>query len=452
MSAQPDMDLENVDTEPLRLALWRQRHTAKNQTGVTGIAEVFVTEARKRGGQDFDLAKAFRVINAVTATRFTLGVLPRWVAEALAVALSLDPTILRAEGSAPAPLRPVPSPGTWSASHGAARTGAGEDRPGPAAGPASPRPRPGQGNHDGATSAGGTDLIPAPASPATRVCARCGTMGRDGEKPIGEFRTVGVTVGGQPSYYGCCRECEREKARGDQPPPAPGAKKYPCRKPDCRGGSDKNEIGRDQHEVLTHGGLYGPRAPHSRRPPRPAPSAFHPCPWCEGLTFKEGAALIDHLQTEHGGASVSPPPELVLAETSASFKVSVTSILSASRVQKTTLARQVAMYLCRELCGMGVVAVGEFFDREHTTVTHAEQRVQGLIDQADPVGVQVQILRTRIRTTYHRAQAPAGAPGGRSATPTGDREGSEPGEDPCPRPEPALPTPADEPEWEWPDA
>jgi hypothetical protein len=426
------MDLENVDTEPLRLALWRQRHMEKNHhEGITGIAQAFITEARKRGGLDFDLQKAFRVINAVTATRFTLGVLPRWVAEALAVALSLDPAILRAEGSAPAPLRPVPSSGTWSA------------------GSASQRPRPAQGNHDGATSAGGT-VTPTPASPATRVCARCVTMGRDGEKPIGEFRTVGVTVGGQPSYYGCCRECEREKARGDQPPPAPGAKKYPCRKPDCRGGSDKNEIGRDQHEVLTHGGLYGPRAPHSKRPPRPAPSAFHPCPWCEGLTFKEGAALIDHLQTEHGGASVTPPPELVLAETGASFGVTVTSILSGSRVKKTTLARQVAMYLCRELCGMGTVAVGEFFERDHTTVTHAEQRVQDLIDRADPVGVQVQILRTRIRTTYHQAQAPAGAPGGRSATPTGEREGSEPGGDPCPRPEPALPSPADEPEWEMP--
>jgi hypothetical protein len=128
----------------------------------------------------------------------------------------------------------------------------------------------------------------------------------------------------------------------------------------------------------------------------------------------------------------------------------VTSILSGSRVKKTTLARQVAMYLCRELCGMGTVAVGEFFERDHTTVTHAEQRVQGLIDRADPVGVQIEILRARIRTTYHRAQAPGGAPGGRSATPTGEREGSEPGGDPCPRPEPALPTPADEPEWEMP--
>jgi chromosomal replication initiator protein len=61
--------------------------------------------------------------------------------------------------------------------------------------------------------------------------------------------------------------------------------------------------------------------------------------------------------------------------TCAAFGISIEDLLSASRAQPVTSARQVAMYLARELTDATLPAIGRAFgNRNHTTVMHACRR------------------------------------------------------------------------------
>ena len=62
-------------------------------------------------------------------------------------------------------------------------------------------------------------------------------------------------------------------------------------------------------------------------------------------------------------------------QTCAAFGISMDDLLSASRAQPVAFARQVAMYLSRELTDATLPAIGRAFgNRNHTTVMHACRR------------------------------------------------------------------------------
>ena len=62
-------------------------------------------------------------------------------------------------------------------------------------------------------------------------------------------------------------------------------------------------------------------------------------------------------------------------QTCEAFGVSMDDLLSASRAQPVAFARQVAMYLARELTDATLPAIGRAFgNRNHTTVMHACKR------------------------------------------------------------------------------
>ena len=60
-------------------------------------------------------------------------------------------------------------------------------------------------------------------------------------------------------------------------------------------------------------------------------------------------------------------------------------------------ARQVAMFLCRELTDLSLVMIGKRFGgRDHSTVLHSIKKIEGLMD-GDPVfASRVDGLRKRI--------------------------------------------------------
>lgn len=101
MSAQPDMAIEPILADPIRLALWRE--STNGRGGLLPLADAFMEAANAEGGR-FDRQSAWQLVQALTATQGALRTLPRWVAEAFAEVLHLDPSSLRPEG-APPPLR-----------------------------------------------------------------------------------------------------------------------------------------------------------------------------------------------------------------------------------------------------------------------------------------------------------------------------------------------------------
>jgi len=103
-------------------------------------------------------------------------------------------------------------------------------------------------------------------------------------------------------------------------------------------------------------------------------------------------------QTEH-----DIPPPMILEETARYFALSTGDLMSKSRSRPLTQARHIAMYLVRECTGLSLVKIGEIFGgRDHTTVLHGINKVEGEMRARDATFRQVQdltrIIRGRVRS------------------------------------------------------
>ncbi len=58
------------------------------------------------------------------------------------------------------------------------------------------------------------------------------------------------------------------------------------------------------------------------------------------------------------------------------FKISANDIMGTARSQKTSTARHVAIYLARELSGNSFVNIAEFFEKKHTTIMFAHDKIE----------------------------------------------------------------------------
>jgi chromosomal replication initiator protein len=69
-----------------------------------------------------------------------------------------------------------------------------------------------------------------------------------------------------------------------------------------------------------------------------------------------------------------------------------------SRSRVLVNARQVAMYLCRELTDMSLPRIGQAFGgRDHTTVMHADRKIRSLMAERRSIYNQVTELTNRIK-------------------------------------------------------
>ncbi|WP_462419094.1 chromosomal replication initiator protein DnaA [Kytococcus sp. Marseille-QA3725] len=106
-----------------------------------------------------------------------------------------------------------------------------------------------------------------------------------------------------------------------------------------------------------------------------------------------------------GGDSGQITPAMILDETAAYFTISVEEIQGASRSRNLTRARQIAMYLCRELTDLSLPKIGkEFGGRDHTTVMHAERKIKQLLSEDRRVYDEVTELTSIIRKKAARGR------------------------------------------------
>ncbi|MBU1670469.1 MAG: chromosomal replication initiator protein DnaA [Actinobacteria bacterium] len=75
-----------------------------------------------------------------------------------------------------------------------------------------------------------------------------------------------------------------------------------------------------------------------------------------------------------------PPVELIQNTVSDYYKILNAELVGKSRSRPLVHARQVAMYLCREMTDATLISIGgRFGGRDHTTVLHSCRKVEGLI-------------------------------------------------------------------------
>ncbi len=81
------------------------------------------------------------------------------------------------------------------------------------------------------------------------------------------------------------------------------------------------------------------------------------------------------------------------------FSITIDDLTGSSRSRATATARQIAMYLCRELTDLSLPKIGaEFGNRDHTTVMHAERKIRALMAEKLSTYNQIAELTSRIKT------------------------------------------------------
>ncbi len=89
----------------------------------------------------------------------------------------------------------------------------------------------------------------------------------------------------------------------------------------------------------------------------------------------------------------------IMAATASYFGVSMEDLCGSSRSRHLVNARQISMYLCRELTTLSLPKIGQHFGgRDHTTVMHADRKVRSLMAERRQIFNQVTELTNRIKS------------------------------------------------------
>ena len=92
------------------------------------------------------------------------------------------------------------------------------------------------------------------------------------------------------------------------------------------------------------------------------------------------------------------PIEKIQAEVGKFYNVSVNEMKGTRRVQNIVLARQVAMYLAREMTDNSLPRIGrEFGGKDHTTVIHAYEKIKGMIEIDDNLRLEIQTIKKKLK-------------------------------------------------------
>ena len=95
-------------------------------------------------------------------------------------------------------------------------------------------------------------------------------------------------------------------------------------------------------------------------------------------------------------------PATIMAQTAAYFGLTIDDLQGQSRSRVLVTARQIAMYLCRELTDLSLPKIGQQFGgRDHTTVMHADKKIRQLMAERRAIYNQVTELTNRIKQQSH---------------------------------------------------
>ncbi|MGN6751731.1 MAG: chromosomal replication initiator protein DnaA [Intrasporangium sp.] len=92
----------------------------------------------------------------------------------------------------------------------------------------------------------------------------------------------------------------------------------------------------------------------------------------------------------------------IMAVTAQYYAVTLDDLCGSSRSRQLVTARQIAMYLCREMTDLSLPKIGQHFGgRDHTTVMHADRKIRELMGERRAIYNQVTELTNRIRQQSH---------------------------------------------------
>jgi len=116
----------------------------------------------------------------------------------------------------------------------------------------------------------------------------------------------------------------------------------------------------------------------------------------QGVDLSLAEIVLKDLIPEEGGSEITGPT--IMAQTASYFSLSVDDLCGTSRSRVLVNARQIAMYLCREMTELSLPKIGQAFGgRDHTTVMHADRKIRQLMAERRSIYNQVTELTNRIK-------------------------------------------------------
>lgn len=116
----------------------------------------------------------------------------------------------------------------------------------------------------------------------------------------------------------------------------------------------------------------------------------------EPVSVASAEAVLKDLISDHDAFEITAG--LIMAETASYFGITIDDLTSVGRTRALVNARQIAMYLCRELTDLSLPKIGSLFgDRDHTTVMHANRKISDQMSQRKEVFENVSELTGRIK-------------------------------------------------------
>ncbi|MCQ9389512.1 chromosomal replication initiator protein DnaA [Brevibacterium sp. 50QC2O2] len=95
-------------------------------------------------------------------------------------------------------------------------------------------------------------------------------------------------------------------------------------------------------------------------------------------------------------------PADIMGQVAGYFHLTIDDLKGSSRSRTLTTARQIAMYLCRELTDLSLPKIGqEFGGRDHTTVMHANKKIRTQMTERRAIYTQVTELTNRLKQHHH---------------------------------------------------
>jgi chromosomal replication initiator protein len=116
----------------------------------------------------------------------------------------------------------------------------------------------------------------------------------------------------------------------------------------------------------------------------------------QAVTVDVAEKVLKDLITDEDTQVITP--QSIVANTAEYFELTIDELNSKSRTRTLVTARQIAMYLLRELTDMSLPKIGEMMGgRDHTTVIHADRKIRELMAERRAIFNQVTELTNKIK-------------------------------------------------------
>jgi chromosomal replication initiator protein len=122
----------------------------------------------------------------------------------------------------------------------------------------------------------------------------------------------------------------------------------------------------------------------------------------QGVDLALAEIVLKDLIPDSSGPEITAAT--IMAATATYYGLSMEDLCGSSRSRTLVTARQIAMYLCRELTDLSLPKIGQSFGgRDHTTVMHADRKIRNLMAERRSIFNQVTELTNRIKSQARQA-------------------------------------------------